>query len=837
MFEPQQRTPAFPPGPALYPKIVCAKQRVAFEGHCPNRRWPAIARSLVIFSLVLLSSTVVVAQSPSDSAQPSRPVTAHNTLIQQVRGLVMDAVLQQPIPGATVRIHGPERQTLTDENGAFRFPDVPIGRYGISVSHVGFRGQQLPDFSVVAGKETVLTISLESRVVLEQGVVVRSDSRKNRPLNEMSVVSARAFSVEEATRYAAAVNDPARMAMAYPGVMAADDGQNHIVIRGNAPNGLLWRMEGVEIPNPNHFSSTASSGGGISILSAQLLSNSDFITGAFAAEYGNALSGVFDLRLRKGNNERQEYTVQAGLLGLNVAAEGPFAKGYEGSYLVNYRYSTLQILNKLGVLNDVGSTNFQDLSYHLHLPSRRFGTFSFFGFSGRSTDEVKGVYDSTKWEEVEHREPSKFSSNTYLHGLTHSLLIGPRTHLKSALAYAHTQNGYTESWIDSAYRTLPEYKDQYNHNKITLSSVLNHRWSTRSTIRAGAYLHWMHYDFYRRSRMEPEGQLQDLIQSKGNTQLVQAFAQWRLKATANLTLNAGLHYIRLLYNGSHAVEPRASVQWSTGAKTSLAFGYGLHSQVQPLSMYFVRAEQGGKKVYPNQELGLSRAHHFVASYSRLLQSNLRLKAEVYYQHLFRVPVDTTAGSTFSMLNVKEDIAALPLVNKGKGRNYGVELSLEKYLSREFYYTLSTSLYQSRYTAADGIERNTRFNGDYINTVIFGKDFTRKGGASTFGVNVKMIHAGGYRTTPIDLEASREKGYGVYREAEAYSLQNPDYFRCDLRLSRTWNKKGKTVTLSLDIQNLTARENIYTQAYDTRKGSIINHYQTGLIPVLNYKIEF
>ncbi|HEX2533950.1 MAG TPA: carboxypeptidase regulatory-like domain-containing protein, partial [Chitinophagaceae bacterium] len=290
--------------------------------------------------LVLLWLAVAILSYAQAYAQQadSLDIPASRHLVQQLRGQVVDPALGTPVAGATVQLAGTSFTTLTGKDGSFRLRNVPVGKYTLQVTHAGMRSVQLPEVAVWSGKETVLTVSMEPSIVTGSEVVVKSNSRKNRPINEMSLVSARAFTVEETARYAAAVNDPARMAMAFPGVMAADDGNNHIVIRGNAPNGLLWRMEGVDIPNPNHFASTASSGGGISILSAQLLSNSDFLTGAFAAEYGNALSGVFDLRLRKGNNERREYTVQAGVLGLNLAAEGPFSRKYGGSYLVNYRY-------------------------------------------------------------------------------------------------------------------------------------------------------------------------------------------------------------------------------------------------------------------------------------------------------------------------------------------------------------------------------------------------------------------------------------------------------------------------------------------------------------------
>jgi outer membrane receptor protein involved in Fe transport len=214
-----------------------------------------------------------------------------------------------------------------------------------------------------------------------------------------------------------------------------------------------------------------------------------------------------------------------------------------------------------------------------------------------------------------------------------------------------------------------------------------------------------------------------------------------------------------------------------------------------------------------------------------------LKTELYYQQLFNVPVSTKDSSTFSTLNIIDGYVLDPLANKGKGKNYGAEISLERYLRNNFYLTLSNSLYQSKYTALDGIERNTRFNGNYIATLIAGKDFVSQNKKKTFGINIKTIYAGGLRTTPIDLPASQGKGYTVFDEYNANTLKNPDYFRTDLRVSMKWNKRHFTSTLSLDIQNVTNRLNVYNQYYDEDENKIVYSHQTGLIPVLNYKIEF
>lgn len=763
---------------------------------------------------------------------------AQQPLTQQLRGTVIDQLLQRPLVGATVRLPGQSQTVITDAEGGFRFTSLPIGSYRVEVSYAGYKEVILENVFLNTGKETVLQIAMETAIHTEAEVVVKANSRKNKPLNEMSLVSARAFSVEETQRYAAAVNDPLRMAMAFPGVVGADDGNNQIVIRGNSPAGLLWRMEGLDIPNPNHFSSVGTSGGGISILSTQLLANSDFVTGAFAAEYGNALSGVFDLRLRKGNNEKPEYTLQAGVLGLNAAAEGPFSKKYKGSYLINYRYSTLNVLSKLGLLPDETATNFQDLSYHIYLPAGKWGQFSLFGFGGLSDDKDKAKTDSADWESKWDRYTSKFLSNTFMNGLNHTIQLGAKSSLRTGIGYSSTRNAYDQWLMNDQYKLDRDYKDDHRTRKLQLNSTFNHRFSNKLQLRAGLIAQLIRYNYYMLGREHEDEPLEEVIRSRGNTSLQQAYAQLQYKLTDHLLLNGGLHWLHLSLNNTSAIDPRFSVRWAINPGSSISLGYGHHSQIQTMGIYFSKQQQpDGSDKFLNKNLGFTKAHHYVLSYSQRVSPVLLLKTELYLQQLYNAPVSTETGSTFSTLNVIEDFINDPLVNKGKGRNYGVEISAERYLRNNFYFTVSQSLYQSKYRALDGVERNTRFNGNYITTFIIGKEFETYRRTRSFGINLKTIWAGGQRTTPINVEESQAKGYTVFDEQRAYSLQNPDYFRTDLRLSMKWNRKGFTSTLSLDLQNVTNRLNVFNQWFDSQKGEVTTNYQTGLIPVLNYKIEF
>lgn len=762
---------------------------------------------------------------------------ARSQYTQQLKGLVSEQVLQQPLEGATVSIPSLGRSAVTDHEGVFRFADVPVGMYRIKISYTGFKENELENIAVNSGKETFVNVLLEAVIVREKEIVIKANSKKNVPLNDMSLVSARAFTVDETQKYAAAVNDPLRMATAFAGVQAADDGNNSIIIRGNSPTGLLWRMEGIDIPNPNHFGIPGNSGGGISILSSQLLSNSDFVTAAFAAEYGNALSGVFDLKLRKGNNEKKEYSLQAGVLGLNGAMEGYFSNNYKGSYLVNYRYSTLALLGKLGVLPADDATNFQDLAYNIYLPGK-FGTFTFFGFGGLSDQKFTAKKDSAKWESKEDRFSNKFISNTGMTGLTHSILVGSKLNIKSGIGFSKTNIGYDADFTENDYSMSKFYIDKFKTSKWTLNTTVNYKFSNRLNLRAGAIINFIRYNFYQLYRKHESEPLRESLNTSGNTATQQAFAQWQYRPSNNISVNAGLHYFRLSHNNTSSVEPRFSAKWNINNRSSMAFGYGMHSQMQTLNLYFAQQQlPNGKLIYPNKDIALTKAHHYVLSYNYRLSRGLVAKAEAYYQQLYNVPVSIYDSSTMSSLNIQYEYITDPLENKGKGRNYGVEISLERYLQNNFYLTLSNSFYQSKYTAKDGVERNTRFNGNYIITLIGGKDFVNERKSKTFGVNVKTIFSGGMRNTPIDFAASQEKGYTIFKDKEAFSLQNPAYFRADLRLSIKWNRKHFTSTLSLDLQNITNRLNVFNQSYDEEKNKIKTNYQTGLIPILNYKIEF
>ncbi|WP_192347689.1 TonB-dependent receptor [Algoriphagus sp. Y33] len=758
-------------------------------------------------------------------------------LTQTIRGTVIDQITKAPMPGATVMVLGsdPVIGTSSDVHGDFKLTGLPLGTYSLKVNFMGFKEIISPTIQLNSGKEVVLTIPLEENVTQIDEFVVTA-TEKDRTVNDMIQVSGRTFSVEETRKFAAAVNDPGRMATSFSGVTGTDDGNNNISIRGNSPNGLLWRMEGIDIPNPNHFVNPGTSGGGISILSSQLLANSDFLTGAFPAEYGNALSGAFDLNLRKGNNENREFTIQAGILGLDLAAEGPIAKNYKGSYLVNYRYSTLSLLSNIGLPLGDFVTNFQDLSFNIYLPTGSKSNITLFGFGGLSDQKGNALTDSLNWESEEDRYGSTFFSNTGAAGIKHSYSLNEANFLQTTVLASGNGLGTTSSRLDDNLQFQDRYYNKYSNSKITFSSVLNTKFSAKANLRSGVYVNQLYYNLREDDFEEGMRGLKTNINSKGNTQSIQAFSQLNYRPGERLTFNVGLHYLQLLLNNSNSVEPRVSASYVLDEKQRLSFGYGLHSQTQPLGTYFAEQEVNGQIILPNEDLGLSKSHHFVLGYDRSLTPYLRVKVETYYQHLFDIPIKSGADETYSIINQQWAFATDPLVNEGFGRNYGVELTLEQFMHNDLYFLLSTSLYSSKYKTNEDVWRNTAYNGNFNVTLTAGKEYKLKR-ERILGLNVRAIYTGGLRTTPINLEESIEKGEEVYYDHLAYTDQNPAYFRTDLRFSLKKNKPKSTRTWALDIQNASNRKNIYGSYFEAMDGEIKTSYQAPLIPILSYRVEF
>ena len=796
-------------------------------------------------SFVPVGKKIVLKQNRA-AATPAKKEEATN-VHQTIRGVVLNKDTRQPLVGATVTLQGTStKYALTDEEGTFRFSQVPVGRQDLEITMSGYQKAALSGLLVNSAKEAVINVEMVESAHILEGVTVKHRKDRQRASNEMATVSARSFTVEETSRYAASVFDPARMALSFAGVAASDDLSNELVIRGNSPKGVLWRLEGVEISNPNHFTDEGSSGGGVSMISSSMLDNSDFYTGAFPAEYGNALSGVFDLKFRKGNKEKREHAFMIGLLGTEASIEGPFKKGGGSSYLVNYRYSTLSLLKKIGMnpVNNGAVPEYQDLAFNLNFPTKRAGTFSLFGIGGTSSQVTEGDKNADKWETFWDRMNTDFRYRSASAGITHEIHTGANSYLRSVLSYSGSRNNENMDSLDNQYQPQLFGRDRYTNQTLRLSTLFNTRLSSRNLVRTGVIYSHYFFDFNSVGTRRSQNVLIDYLNDRGNTGMVQAYAQWRHRIGNVFTVNTGLHSSMLALSKKPTIEPRLGMEWNINQDQSVTFGAGIHSRMEPLVLYYGRTRlPDGTHSRMNTSLPLTKASHLVLGYNKRLQKNLKLKAEVYYQHLFDAPIAEDTTVILSSLNSNSgymiyDYNFGALAPNGKGRNYGVELSLERALNNGFYFMVNASLYNSLFTAGNGKEFNTRFNGNYINNLVTGKEF-KVGGAkrNLIGINTKLIWRGGMRYSPIDEETSKQQGETVFYKYKTNTIRSDDYIRMDLSFSYRINKPRFTHSFFIDIQNTLNRRNVQTVIYDVDKQKQEKLYHAGLVPSVYYRIEF
>lgn len=763
-------------------------------------------------------------------------------LTQTLRGRVVDAYTELPLPGATVVLTGTEPLigTMTDADGNFRIENLTLGRVDVSVSMVGYNLKEINNLLLISGRELVIEIPLEEKVYEVEEVIVKAGTPKDKVSNEMAAVSARSFTVDETERYAGSLGDPSRMATNFAGVTSVSDQRNDIIIRGNSPLSLLWRLEGVEIPNPNHFGSLGSTGGPISMLNNNLLANSDFYSSAFPAEYGNALSGVFDLKLRNGNNQKHEFLGQVGFNGFEIGAEGPLAEGKQASFLVNFRYSTLELLHSLGMSFGTGEAipGYKDISFKINIPLKK-GRLSLFGLGGINSIEM---LDSRNDEAQYGFSGSDLYYNNKMGvtGLTHVYYTGKDARLTTSLTVSGIEG---KAMIYELSNGLDDetISERLYEIKYTISSKFSQRFSSRNYLNTGIIADFFDAGYFGKQLNENGDQYFNYLDAEGQTSFARLFAEWQHRFSDNLTLNSGIHSSMFFLNSSWSVEPRLGLEWEFTPGRAVSLGAGMHSQTQMKAVYFnQRLVDTINLVYErtNENLDLSRSIHIAAGYDHMLGEEHRLKAEIYYQKLYNIPV-AWRRPEFSLLSqggAYSFMAFDNMENTGTGENKGIELTIEKFLHDGFYYLFTATLFDAGYRGYDGVWRNSAFNNNFVINILTGYEW-KTGSRSLLAADIKMVYAGGNRYLEIDRELSAEAGSVRYKWDEAYEKSFPDYFRVNGRITFRYNSKRVNHEWAVDLQNITNHKNIFTRNWNSDLNQVSTSYQMGFMPMMTYRIYF
>ena len=783
-----------------------------------------------LLSLLIFINTVALAQTT-----------------QTVKGKIIDEASHSPLPGVNVVLVNSENilGAVTDASGAFKLAKVPLGRQSFKITYIGYEEQILSNVLITSGKEVELNINLAERVnkISEVEIVFKKSDDKIGTNNEMSTVSSRSFNLEDTKKYAGALGDPSRMAANFAGVVGANDSRNDIVVRGNSPQGMLWQMEGLNIPNPNHFGALTSTGGPVSMLNNNNLDKSDFMTGAFPAQYGNATAGVFDLKLRNGNADKSEFVGQIGFNGFEFGAEGPLSKKSKSSYLINYRYSTLGVFNKLGINFGTGTAIpiYQDVNYKFNFPLSKSTTLSFFGIAGNSNVDFLGnEVDTTKPDLYGTANTNtKVKYATTITGLTLDHQYNSKTNLKVTLGLTTTYEDFKGDSISYLTRAeFPSAEANFKTSKWSANALLSHKINAKNTLQIGFINELTQFDLYN-ARYYSGITKVARVDINDKIYMLQTYAQWKHRFTQKLALNTGLHFQYHNLSNVSSVEPRVGMKYLLDGRQSISIAYGLHTQAQNIYTYYVMTPTSNGIEYTNKNLDFTYSNHYVFAYDLSINEKTRLKVETYYQALNNIPIARNA-SAFSAVNTGADFAPSnvdSLINNGTAKNYGVEFTLERFYSKGFYYLLTTSLFDSKYKGSDNIERNTAFNTKYVINALAGKEFKVGKNGSVISINIKVTQSGGKYLTPLDFAKSSVVKEAVYDETKAYSDLQAAYFRTDLKLSFRQEHKKYTSEFAIDFQNITNHENVFRQSYNPETNKITTEYQQGFFPVPLYRITF
>jgi len=767
-------------------------------------------------------------------------------LKQNIKGQVIEKDTGLPLIGANVYLQNSEPLVgvVTDIDGYFIIEDIPVGRHQLSCSYVGYASQLSPSLLLSTGKELVYDFALEeslNTIEVEITAVTDTDVQTSEP----ATISVQKFDSQVTSRYAGSRSDVARMAAGFAGVSANDDSRNDIVIRGNSPSGLLWRLNGIDIPNPSHFGALGATGGPVSMLNNNLLTNSSFLTGAFPANYGNALSGVFDLTMRKGNRDKIEGIFAVSFNGFEGGLEGPLGKT-GGSFLVNYRYSVIDLINKLSGGNTSGGTGtgdaiprYQDLSFHVNMPTEKLGTFTLFGLGGNSGIEFLSTLDSDSENLFSGvNEDLYYNSDSKIIALTNKHYFSDRSFGKLSISYADSGVNTVIDTLSATLQPIPLYRDDSSQDITRFAYDYRQKISKKHSFIAGANYRILNFNFLD-SLSNGENSFRILRDSKESTSLSQLYGQWQYRHNERLTLNAGLFAQNFSLNNTSTIEPRLNARYILSPSLKWTAGLGRHSKVQDFQLYLVQTQlPDGSFINTNQDLSFTTSDQAVTGLELSLGQKWNLKTELYYQSLNGVPIESHP-SNFSALNLGADFAvpsADSLINEGSGENYGIELTLERSFSEGFYVLSTLSIYDSKYTASDGREYNTAFGNGFVSNILTGKEFiiNKK---LTMAIDLKATWAGGKRYTPIDIPASIGEGETVFQQGVAFSEQFNNYFRTDTKFTIRYNMKRISQSWAVDLQNTFNNDNTFGQTFNVRTGEVEQVSQLSFFPVIEYKLNF
>jgi hypothetical protein len=737
-------------------------------------------------------------------------------------GQIVNQVTGRSVPGVVVLVEETAAQAESDGDGRFLIAGQPVGTYRLSVTHARYAPVRKTDVVVNADRETSVVIELLELPALKESVQVSASSFERLP---DVANSAHVMSYEEIRRAPGALGDVGRMVQALPGVASHQDDRNDIIARGGSPIENLVTVDGIEVPNVNHFASQGASGGAISMLSAETISGATFIAGGLPSQYGNRLSSALEIALREGSRRRLQVESDLGLGGAGLILEGPLGK--RGSWLVSARRSYLDLV--AGAFSKSAIPLYSNYLVKAVHDLGGWGRLSLLSLGGTDAFNELGSTISADDPEAHSVDMSSWRSVT---GLNLQTFLGARGVLNASASYA--LGGYR---VDDQERALGRItsSNRSSEGEATLRSDLTLQLAPRVALRAGlaAKRFSSHYDLD-----QPGGWQNDFsadprrvnaftTDARDATDQEGGYAQLTLSPHPRLDLNFGGRVDRYGFARQWAATPRASALVRLGRGIALSTTYGRYSQMPPFPLMVGLPE--------NRSLSLMRADHAIVGLDIVPRADLKLTIEAYDKRYRDYPVSIenpflSLASMAGFYDINEIL--MPMTSRGSGKARGIEFALQKKLTRAIYGQVSYAYSRTEHRALDGVWRLSGYDLPHVLSLVAGVRLSQR-----WEVSTKFAYSSGRPVTPLREQESREQNRSIFDAERLFTERGPAYHRLDLRADRRFHRPWGTVTLYLEGDNLYDRKNVLRYVWNANARRLDSEAQLSLLVLGGLTVQF
>ena len=690
---------------------------------------------------------------------------------------------------------------ISNNKGECTFTNVPKGAWQL----IAYKNNRYTNFSIILNSDSTIVAFLNSKTISTQEVIIQA---KKEVLNSNQGVFT--LDIEKTKQYPASMDDPNRLISNSPSTTITDDNYNFIVVRGNTPTSLIYKVNGIEVPAPNHFATFGSTGGSLSMFKTDAISSLSLYTSAFSAEHGNALAGIFDLKLKDGNKDKRKLKIQVGVVGLGLNSDGPILKNNKHSYLVSYRYSSLGLLKAIDIqFDNTPLPTYQDFQYNINLQSKFWSMIKIWSLFGYNTTVKKESYVKTT------------TNYMFLQGINLCKNINCKLTLNIDALFATNT-----SKINEKYKTENNVNIGYNENvfreQLTLTYQKNEKFNT-----SFGFIHSLkNYKYGLNSVFINSKYIEN---TSDEVNVFQFYNNYNISLFKQFNTEFGVQSIYTTVINRISIDPRLKLKYNLNEKVEIGLSSGFYTKLEPIYIYNDQ----------NKGLGYSKSKSINLGFNFKLTKSSNFKTEVYYEYLYQIPIGvygTGISSNSSYINIYSvSTGDTQLENNASGYNKGVEFLFEKYIDNEYFVMLNSSFFESKYRENDSdMWRNSRFNLRYNLNLVLGKTI-QLNNKSKLGISGRVSANGGQYFEAVNLVDSK-KYYRTKYEKDLTQRAAP-YSKIDFQLSYLHNYEKCSIEYKLDIMNVLNTKNMLNQYYDIETGTIKNTYMLGLVPLLNINAMF